>query len=199
MEKNYKHITGLIESLRRSNHFSSPQALTASLKALLQEFSEILAYSRKKFSPEIDEAFLETIFSIYAALQNQGWTLTEFDSMFTDGKDLKISKILWDDYTTFLALTNTNDTDPDQENMFCAIYDKKLISTDWELDMGVYLPSLGVVVEEKVKITLTFILSNSEMAKQVFRVDPDLLDDILRKLKMALKAAENMEKELLTA
>lgn len=199
MEKNYKHITGLIESLRRSNHFSSPQALTASLKALLQEFSEILAYSRKKFSPEIDEAFLETIFSIYAALQNQGWTLTEFDSMFTDGKDLKISKILWDDYTTFLALTNTNDTDPDQENMFCAIYDKKLISTDWELDMGVYLPSLGVVVEEKIKITLTFILSNGEMAKQVFRVDPDLLDDILRKLKMALKAAENMEKELLTA
>jgi hypothetical protein len=55
------------------------------------------------------------------------------------------------------------------------------------------------VVEEKIKITLTFILSNGELAKQVFRVDPDLLDDILRKLKMALKAAENMEKELLTA
>jgi hypothetical protein len=199
MEKNHKHITGLIESLRRSNQFSSPPALTASLKTLLQEFSEILAYSRKKFSSEIDEAFLETIFSIYAALQNQGWTLTEFDSMFTDGKDLKISKILWDNYTNFLALTNNNDTDPDQENMFCAIYDKKLISTDWELDMGVYLPSLGVVVEEKIKITLTFILSNGELAKQVFRVDPDLLDDILRKLKMALNAAENMEKELLTA
>lgn len=199
MEKNYKHITGLIESLRRSNQFSSPPALTVSLKTLLQEFSEILLYSRKKFSAEVDEAFLETIFSIYAALQNQGWTLTEFDSMFTDGKDLKISKILWDNYTTFLGLTNNNDTDPDQENMFCAIFDKKLISTDWELDMGVYLPSLGVVVEEKIKITLTFILSNGELAKQVFRVDPDLLDDILRKLKMALKAAENMEKELLTA
>ena len=43
---------------------------------------------------------------------------------------------------------------------------------------------------------LTFINPDGLMEKQVFRIDPDLLDDCIRQLRLALKAAENLETEI---
>ena len=195
MEKNFKHLNTVLDTLRRTNHLGSEQSLAKELSNLMTQFSEIQNFQKKKFDDSVDNDFMELIFSIFSSLHNQDWTFTEFDTAFTEQLQ-KFSSIIWQSYQTFLQLTKNDDTSPDQNDIFCSIYEKKLISTDWELDMGVYLPSLGVVVEDRIKQVLTLLSSTGELSKQVFRIDPDLLEELMRNLKMALISADNMQKEI---
>ena len=195
MEKNFKHFNSVLESLRRTNHLSSVESLTQELSNLITQFSEIQNLQRKKFDDTVDNDFMELIFSVFSSLNNQDWTFTEFQTAFTEQLQ-PFSDVIWQSYQNFLQLTKNDDTNPDQNDIFCSIYEQKLISTDWDLDMGVYLPSLGVVVEDKIKQTLTLMSSTGHVSRQVFRVDPDLLEELMRNLKMALNSAENMRKEI---
>ena len=62
---------------------------------------------------------------MYSGLANQGWTFTEFDSLFSNEKEELLVKTLWEFYKKFLKLTNNDEEDLDSTNTFSSVYDKK--------------------------------------------------------------------------
>lgn len=196
MEKNFKRMNGYLDTLRRSNYLSQESIQRKNLNQLFSEFEDTLIAQKNKFTDNFDDASVQAIFSMYSGLANQGWTFTEFDSLFSNEKEELLVKTLWEFYKKFLKLTNNDEEDLDSTNTFSSVYDKKQISTDWVLSKGVYLPSIGVIFDDKIKVTLTFMLSNGQIQTQSFRIDPDLLEDFIRNVKLSLKSAQNFEKEL---